>query len=476
MSGAGSSWYPLAWCDPVSGDPGSVRAAGEEYARVATQIQTAAANLRAIAGGFDQCSEAISEVQLKASKVADSIERAQERYATTGNALVTYAETLARAQGIAQEALSQARIAVQAQNDAEQDISYWSRQEADLLDGAMTSAYANRVAIARNNLTLGDESLSAARVTLGTATAMRDEGAEAAASLIKTVVSADDLHDSVWQNLGGGAQEVGLWAWNGMDELAAGLGLLALVLCWVPGLNAALAAVALIAGALLVVRDTVNASTGNGTWRDAGMSALAMVTFGVGRVASQGVRMAANSARASSALRTATVAGEATGAANATVRAGSAASAGVQSTRAAAKAAAPSSAGRSSELFGVLRPKVIIAETAADLRGGAMLLRPTATVAPGLHAMGPPSNIAGPFREGAANIANVFKTDRSELAFTVLGQDDIARDASYLFRNTPNGPLTFSPTGDGRLWVGALGTNKVVEQVLTARDTRGLAE
>ncbi|WP_407343190.1 hypothetical protein [Pengzhenrongella phosphoraccumulans] len=449
-----------------------MRAAGEEYARVATQIQTAAATLRAIAGGFDQCSEAISEVQAKAHKVADSIERAQERYATTGNALVTYAETLARAQGIAQEALSQAQIAVQAQYDAEQDISYWSRQEADLLDGAMTSAYANRVAIARNKLTLGDESLSAARVTLGTATAMRDEGAEAAASLIKTVVSADDLHDSVWQNLGGGAQEVGLWAWNGMDELAAGLGLLAMVLCWVPGLNAALGAVALIAGALVLVRDTVNASTGNGTWGEAGFSALALVTFGVGRVASQGVRMAASSARASSVARTATVAGKTRGAATSAARAVSLPARGITSYRSTTRAASPSIGGRAGELFGVLKPSAIVADTASDLRGGARLLQSTALGPPGLHARGPASNLADPLSEGAANLTNAFKNDRSALAFKVLGQEEVARDGSYLFHNKSAGPLLRSPTVWGRVGVGLLGANQVVERSLAVDSAR----
>ena len=44
-----SDRYPLAVFDPVAGDPVAVRAAGEEYVRVAARIEAAAADLRTIA-------------------------------------------------------------------------------------------------------------------------------------------------------------------------------------------------------------------------------------------------------------------------------------------------------------------------------------------------------------------------------------------------------------------------------------------
>ncbi|WP_148234305.1 hypothetical protein [Cellulomonas flavigena] len=98
--------------DPVGGDPQRVRSAGQEYARVARQIGRSADDLRAIATEVGGGSAAVEEVAAKATRLADTIERAHGRYAAAGEALQTYADQLADAREIAYAAHASAARAL----------------------------------------------------------------------------------------------------------------------------------------------------------------------------------------------------------------------------------------------------------------------------------------------------------------------------------------------------------------------------
>ena len=91
-------------------------------------------------------------------------------------------------------------------------------------------------------------------------------------------------------------QEVGLALWNGVDEVADALGVLSVVLCWVPGANGVLAAGATIAGVAVLARDSVDLATGNGSAADVRGSAVGVAPFGVGRFAQQAIRLSVASA------------------------------------------------------------------------------------------------------------------------------------------------------------------------------------
>ena len=468
MTFSDAYWYPLSTWNPVPGDPAALRMAGQGYEQVAAQIQAAAANLRAVADGLTEHSEAVSEVQTKARKVAGQIERAHGRYAATGAALVTYAVSLARAQQIAQDALRQAQSAAAAQDNARQDMCYWSGRSSEVLPGQPAVDFQSQIDTARQNLFQTDRYLDQARATLCTATAMRDAAGEAARASIQAVGSADDLHDTIWQNLGGGAQEVGEWVWNGADEAAAWLGVVALALCWVPVLGEALEAVALIAGVFLLIRDGVNAATHNGTWDAVGEDALGLAAFGVGRVAAKGLSMAVNAARGAKALRVATVAEEAGGAMSSGGRSAIAAtSRGSRAVQTAAvRAQAPGQASQAGELLRVLNPKVIYSDTRTSLSDGVRLFQSPGTGAVGRHVQGSPQDIHDAFQESWVNMGNAFKSDKTEFVFQAVGQDHVARDASFLTQNNNQGFGSFVRPKGGQLalgtWVGA----KALDQAL----------
>jgi hypothetical protein len=81
--------------------------------------------------------------------------------------------------------------------------------------------------------------------------------------------------------------------------IVAGIaGILALVLCWVPVLGQALAAVAAIATAVKLIADIVLMMNDEGSWADIGWDVFALATFGAGRVLSTAAQSTSTAASA----------------------------------------------------------------------------------------------------------------------------------------------------------------------------------
>lgn len=425
-----SDWYPLARFDPVSGDPVAVREAGAEYTRVAQQIELAAADLRAIAAEMDGGSDAVDEVEAKATRLADTIERAHGRYAAAGAALSAYADGLARAQELSLAAHTAAVTALRAQDEALASIAWWERM-ADLApEPEVRDRYLVLADEARADLHTTDLQLDAARTDLRTAVAERDGAVSAVCAAIRGAMDRDDLHDTIWQDLGGGVQEAGLALWNGVDEVATVLAFAAVLLCWLPGVNGVLAAAATIAGALLLVRDSVNWATGNGSGQDVAASALGVVTFGIGRFAQQGIKLSVAAARGGRSLRASGLADDGVAAVTnppaLAAPAGSLLRAGVRES--------PTRGGtfsvlRSSELWHHMRPSMIVRDTWTDLRGGVDLVR-----APGLyrpsadgHISRPVGDVTNPLQEYRVDVAKTWQENKLAGVFSAVGNDPAAR-------------------------------------------------
>ncbi|UZN04779.1 hypothetical protein [Cellulomonas sp. S1-8] len=449
-----SDWYPLAVMDPVAGDPERVRAAGEEYRGVARQIEAAADELRAIASEMDGGSAAVDEVDAKATRLADTIERAHGRYAATGEALLTYAGALAHAQELSLAAHTTAVTALHAQDEALASIAWWTRMADGASDPAVRDRYLALADDARTDLRSADGQLDAARTDLRVAVAQRDGAVSAACAAIRGAMDRDDLHDTMWQDLGGGVQEVGLHLWNGVDEVATVLAIAAVLLCWMPGVNGVLAAAATIAGVLLLFRDSVDLASGNGSGEDVRASALGVVTFGVGRFAQQGIRLSVAAARGGRTLRQVDMADDAAGVA--------AHSAAHSSVGAATRSRLDQVAGglrnadvlRSAELWQHMRPGVIARDTWNQLRGGVDLV-----AAPGLyrpsasgHVSRPVDTVANPLREYGVEVATTWTQHKGAGAFTAVGNEAAARALTAT-----------SAGGTAHGWVALSGGVQVVE-------------
>jgi hypothetical protein len=265
-------WSPLAGSDPVPGDPYEVARMGRHYTDVADAIDRAASKLRQLAGGNDdQESDAVDALDDDCQQVADDISRAHKRYAGVGAALTTYFPALEQAQAdslaaltAAQQADSSHRAATTRQNDAQSPGEHDAAQQD--IDAANTA-------------------LGSARTKLQHAIEHRDNAARTAVNAIKDVQDSGDLNDSWWDNWGHKIVEV-------IQKIASAVamvaGILALCVGWIPIIGQALAGIlgtiALVASAISLVCNIALAATGYGSWWDVGLDAIAVATFGLGRV------------------------------------------------------------------------------------------------------------------------------------------------------------------------------------------------
>ncbi|WP_159791774.1 hypothetical protein [Puerhibacterium puerhi] len=289
-------WYLDTGTEPVPGDPDTVAAVGQEYGDVAQAIRTAASRLEAIAaaaaeGGADFL-EAIRE---KATTVAQDVGKAEERYDETGAALVTYAGALRDAQREASAALQKAGGARQAVHEAQARRDQYSDPAVqESLPDAVT-----RVQLAEDDLAGAQGALQAAQSDLDEAVAARDSAARTAAAVVRGVIEADGLNDGWWQDVRGVVNAIT----DAVGKIAAVAGILALVLCWVPGLGQALAAIALIAGAISFIGETLKLVNGEGDWVSWGLGLLGLVTFGAGRVVGTTLKLGAKGVQGTARVR-----------------------------------------------------------------------------------------------------------------------------------------------------------------------------
>lgn len=295
------SWFPLAPVDPVPGDPESVLSGGMRYREVAEQIDSAASLLRdiATASAAGGVSEAIDAIHDASKKVAAEITTAHGRYRDVGEALITYAGDLARAQADSLQALHAAQSAQQAVDQASAQVRTSTRALDDAVDDAERTVHQAGLNRARASRDEADASLSRARGDLEEAVTLRDQAARRAIDAIEATTGSDDLNDGWWENWG---SRVAHAVSSVAGMIASVAGIAALVLAWVPVLGEALAAVAMIAGAVALVADIALLIAGEGSWTTVALGVLGLATFGAGRVAGVALRAGAKGALGSARL------------------------------------------------------------------------------------------------------------------------------------------------------------------------------
>lgn len=455
------SRYPLAVFDPVWGDPERVRTAGEDYLQLAATIAQSADDLRTIAAEMDGSSAAVDEVDVKATRLADTIERAHGRYAAAGRALVTYSQPLARAQELSLAALDRAVAALRAQDEAMSGVVRWTRFATD--DPVSRARYLALADDARAEVLRTDDELEAARKDLRAAESLRDAAAATACAAILDAIGRDDLHDTIWQDLGGGAQEVGLFLRNGVDEVDEVLSVAAVALCWLPGVNAVAAAASTVAGVLVLVRDSVNLATGNGSWDEVRTSAIGVLTFGLGRFAERGARLSVAVARRARGLRAGNATDGARGVVESSSAAGRVAERGVIARS--DRFAAVGSALRSRELWAAMTPGAIARDTWTDLRSGVDLARAPALYRPTAagHVARPVDTVANPLREYTTEVSKTWAESRAAGVLVAVGNEAAAQAMAPSRHITPRYG-----------WAALSGGVQVVETVCGAVATPGM--
>ena len=287
-----ADWQPLAESDPIPGDPYEVATLGRELRNTADEIRRQVDNIRKLCTDEYWDSDAGREYRTKAHDTADRLEKAFARYDEAAGVIGTvvdaahaapdYATQLDRAQQMARSALLDAQNA-----DSDQRAA-----TASLAQMTPAQAGSPEHTAATNRQQQAGSDLDAARRKLAEAVEIRDAAANRAAGTIKQVSHHDGLHDSGWDKF----KHAALGALKIISQVAgwvaAGAGLMSLMVAWIPVIGPALAAVldsvAVIASVVALGADLILAVTGQGNWADVLLDGVGLLTFGVGRAAIKG--------------------------------------------------------------------------------------------------------------------------------------------------------------------------------------------
>jgi hypothetical protein len=295
--GRPTDWTPLGWdTDPVPGDTDVISQEAAHLASIAKEIIGEVAALHKIAaGGADGAliGNYADKIHSSASDLAGQLGKVIGRYQKVSSALSQWVPDLEDAQ----------RQSVQALNDAEGP--YQKLKATVVLPGGSNLTAQQKQAITNyhNAMNLATDQLNAAKVLLSKAISFRDERGSYYAGLIGSAIS-DSLKDSWWDQFKNWVSD---WSWlikdicTALEVIAT---ILAVIALFIPGLD--ILDALLMAGFILTAVATAGrlllAVTGNGSWFDFAMDALALLTFGGSKLMSSLVEASADSATTAAKL------------------------------------------------------------------------------------------------------------------------------------------------------------------------------
>ncbi len=194
----------------VQGDPAVVSSTAATLAETAEVLLAAAADLLDLTNRNETISIAVDAVRSLATQVHGEIVLAEQRYATTAEALAEYAPLFADGKQRADTAVDAYYPQAAAVTEAYNDFYYYSGEP----DGEDEARQDWLDADARARGTLEDYEAAIADIRSASNTA---------ASKIAVVVDQSDLNDSFWQNVGGFFSGVGDWFADVFGPILAGL-------------------------------------------------------------------------------------------------------------------------------------------------------------------------------------------------------------------------------------------------------------
>ena len=289
MTARPPDFEPLASSDPVPGNTDEIGALGRRYTDTAAEIQAQAANLKKLAAGTIQgwTGQAAKVFQSHATDLAGRITKAQQRYATAGQALSQCAGPMYTAQQSAYAAVWKAKEAQQTMRSnapapppkpgsppptAEQKTAAATRATA--YDGASTD-------------------LNTATTQFQTAVKDYHDAASRAAKAIEDEIGHDGLKDSWWDRNFGWISKVFMI----IGIVVIVLAVIALILvcplsaAFIAGiigetlagtLTAALGWTILGLTVLQAVYDGIAAGTGKESWTSFILDCVSLATLGLG--------------------------------------------------------------------------------------------------------------------------------------------------------------------------------------------------
>jgi hypothetical protein len=297
---AGYQWQPLGLdSDPVPGDPAQISQEAQHLASVAAEITNQVAALRKISSDGTEVGKHADTIRSSASGLADELDKLVGRYQKVSSALNGWIPELEQAQAMSIQALDQAEGPYQKLHQTVvlpygSNLTAQQKQDVQNYNSAMKTAQ-------------GD--LAAAQALLTRATSLRDTAGSHTANLINNACN-DGMrdHHSLFGSIAGFFSHVFSWVaghWSQiladvctvLEVVATILAVAAFIIAqFLPGIDVLVDMVAtmvlvstITTGAALGGRILL-AATGHGSWMDVAVDAVALASFGLGRLAGAGAR------------------------------------------------------------------------------------------------------------------------------------------------------------------------------------------
>ncbi len=289
----GYQWEPLGLSeDPVPGDPGRISQEAAHLASVAKEISDQVSRLHTMAaGGTDGAlkGQYADKIHSSSKDLADTLDKVVGRYQKVAAALNNWIPDLEQAQ----------KMSLQALNDAEGPAKKLNATVALPSGNNLTAQQKTDVANYHTAMKQAQGALEAAKQLLGKATSLRDNSASHYASVIHSACD-DSMKDSWWDSFKEWVSQYAGIIKDICQVLEVIATVLAIVALFIPGLDivAALLWIGFGLTALALVGRVMLASTGNGSWLDVALDAFAMITFGLGKGISGGLKAAAEGTEA----------------------------------------------------------------------------------------------------------------------------------------------------------------------------------
>ncbi len=282
-------WSPLGLAgDPTPGDPVVVRSGGVHYQDVSGSLGRATATMEVMDAGVSSGSQSVAALLEGSVQLAAQIGKAKARYQAAGDALVNYSYALDRAQSATAQALATAKSAQWEVDENTRLAAQYRRWalDADTPEQAEDRARYQRLESARRlDVSDAQARITTQREVVAQAVRERDVAAELAVTQISEITGSDGLDDSWWDDWGA---KVVAWITDLAEAIATIAGILALLVCWIPIIGQALAAVltlvAAVAGIVAALGNIALAATGERSWGEAIISILgaALACVGLG--------------------------------------------------------------------------------------------------------------------------------------------------------------------------------------------------
>lgn len=257
---------------PLKGDPGLISKKAAHYASIADAIARSVRALDKVSDEDTMKSKAVAQIREAARTVKDDIDKAQNRYRVTADALTEYSGHLRTAQDDAATAISDIEDKQSAATAAHTASNKADNAVDDATDGDKSTAQ-TAADKASDAATAADTALRGAHSKWESARDAKNSAAETARGKIDDVVNGkhnNGLKDGWWDNWGSTLFAI-------LKTVCDIAGILAIFLAWVPGLGQILLVLAAIGALITLVESIVNLATGKGTWGDVIMAAVGAV-------------------------------------------------------------------------------------------------------------------------------------------------------------------------------------------------------